>query len=105
MSDYADAGPEPSLAEMIADPVMQAVMLRDRVTEEALWGFLRQAWLGLTERAAMQATQDAGRGSGASGTAGGTVPSQFASPCATGGVQRRLRSRSRPSTALAPVRV
>ena len=36
MADYASAGPEPNLAEMIADPVVQAVMLRDGVTEASL---------------------------------------------------------------------
>ena len=36
MADYASAGREPSLAEMIADPVVQAVMLRDGVTERML---------------------------------------------------------------------
>ena len=36
MVDYASAGREPSLSEMIADPVVQAVMLRDGITEAAL---------------------------------------------------------------------
>ncbi len=36
MATYADAGLEPSIAEMIADPVVQAVMRRDGVTEPML---------------------------------------------------------------------
>ncbi len=44
MTDYASAGSEPNLAEMIADPVVQAVMRRDGVTETALWSVMSRAW-------------------------------------------------------------
>ena len=33
---YAKAGPEPTLAELFADPIMRAVMRRDRISDEAV---------------------------------------------------------------------
>jgi len=45
MTDYSSAGREPNIAEMIADPVVQAVMQRDGISEAALRSFIDQARL------------------------------------------------------------
>ena len=43
MSRYARGGSEPSLDEMLGDPVVRAVMARDGVTDERVRDALAQA--------------------------------------------------------------
>jgi hypothetical protein len=40
---YASAGPEPSLREMLADPIVHAVMRRDGITREELVAVVERA--------------------------------------------------------------
>jgi hypothetical protein len=43
MTDYSSAGREPNIAEMLVDPVVQAVMQRDGISESALRSFIAEA--------------------------------------------------------------
>jgi hypothetical protein len=43
MPKYDRGGDEPLLDEMVADPVVRAVMRRDGVTDEALWAAINLA--------------------------------------------------------------
>jgi len=40
---YSEAGVEPSLAEVMAEPIVRAVMRRDSVSEETLIGVITRA--------------------------------------------------------------
>ena len=47
---YIDAGAEPSLLEMIADPIVHAVMRRDGVTRDDLIALLRRTAAAVEDR-------------------------------------------------------
>ncbi|MGE5537457.1 MAG: hypothetical protein ACM30I_02495 [Gemmatimonas sp.] len=48
---YDAAGVEPSLAEVLAEPIVRTLMKRDSVTEEALAAVIADARAQLAERA------------------------------------------------------
>ena len=52
LSGYLEAGQEPSIAEVLAEPIVQAVMRRDAISEAALVGMIDRAREQLELRAA-----------------------------------------------------
>jgi hypothetical protein len=52
MRAYDEAGIEPSIAEVLAEPIVHAVMRRDSISEATLVGFIKEARKRLEERAA-----------------------------------------------------
>lgn len=49
---YDEAGIEPSIAEVLAEPIVHAVMRRDSISEATLVGVIKEARKRLEERAA-----------------------------------------------------
>jgi hypothetical protein len=41
--DWSEAGPEPELSDVLADPIVHLVMRRDRLTSEDVWFAVRVA--------------------------------------------------------------
>jgi len=52
MPAYLEAGQEPSIVEVLAEPIVQAVMRRDAISEAALVGMIDRAREQLELRAA-----------------------------------------------------
>ena len=52
MHTYLEAGQEPSIAEVLAEPIVRAVMRRDAISEAALIGMIDRAREQLELRAA-----------------------------------------------------
>jgi hypothetical protein len=49
---YEEAGIEPSIAEVLAEPIVHAVMRRDSISEATLIGVIKEARKRLEQRAA-----------------------------------------------------
>jgi hypothetical protein len=47
---YSTAGQEPSIAEVLAEPIVRTLMERDAVSEEALVAVITRVRAGLAER-------------------------------------------------------
>ena len=41
--DWSEAGPEPKLGDVLADPIVHLVMRRDRLTPEDVWAAVHVA--------------------------------------------------------------
>lgn len=52
MNAYLEAGREPSIAEVLAEPIVRAVMRRDSISESALIGMIDKVREQLDLRAA-----------------------------------------------------